>query len=137
MALIEHEAIVAAEPEAVFSLISRVEPFVELTDSVRQIEALGDDCYRWHVRVAGITLAFVVQVTDIQPPTRFAWQSISGIANRGSYTLTPVPEGTLLHFTLEYELKNRLLESAVSGTTASIVRRLSGEIIANMERKLG
>lgn len=136
MPLIEHQATVNAKPEAVFALISRVEPFVELTEAVKAIEALGDDCYRWHVRVAGFTLQFEVQVTDIQPPTHFAWQSVTGIPNRGCYTLTPTEDGTRLHFSLEYELKSRLLEKAISGTTRSIVHRLSDEIVGNVERTL-
>ncbi|MDQ2068621.1 SRPBCC family protein [Natronospira bacteriovora] len=137
MPQIEHEASVSAPPAEVFSLISRVEPFVDLCEAVQDIEALGDDRYRWHVRVAGVKLSFEVQVTDIQPPTHFAWESITGVPNRGRYTLTPTADGTRLHFQLHYELKNRLLEKALSGTTRSIVHRLSNEIVGNVERELG
>ncbi|MCP1727216.1 putative membrane protein [Natronospira proteinivora] len=136
MPIIEHEATLKAEPQAVFELISRVEPFVDLTEAVKAIEALGDERYRWHVRVAGFKLQFEVQVTDIQPPNHFAWRSLTGVPNRGRYTLTPTEDGTRLHFKLEYELKNRLLEKAVSGTTRSIVHRLSNEIVGNVERTL-
>lgn len=136
MPRIEHEATVHAEAEAVFDLISRVEPFVQLTEAVKQIDDLGDDRYRWHVRVAGFKFTFEVQVTDIDPPRHFAWRSLTGIPNRGSYTLTPSEDGTRLHFILEYELRNRLMEKAVSGTTRSIVHRLSDEIVGNVEKAL-
>jgi len=136
MPLIEHEATLKAAPEAVFDLISRVEPFVELSEAVKKIEALGDERYRWHVKVAGIKLQFDVKVTDSQAPKFFAWRSLSGVPNQGRYTLTPYKEGTRLHFSLEYELKNRLLEKAISGTTRSVVHRLSNEIVGNVERKL-
>ncbi len=136
MPQIKHEGIVKADPEPVFALISRVEPFVELCEAVRDIEVLGDGHYRWHVRVAGFKLQFEVEVTEIEPPSRFAWQSVTGIPNRGSYTLTPVAEGTHLHLSLEYELGNRLLARVVAGTTRSIVNRVSKEIVGNMEELL-
>lgn len=136
MPLIEHDATIHAEPEAVFDLISRVESFVDLTRAVQHIEPLGDHCYRWQVRVAGIALKFEVEVTDIQPPHYFAWRSRTGVANRGHYTLTPTQNGTHLQFRLEYELRNRLLEKAISGSTRSIVTSLSSEIAENMEKAL-
>jgi uncharacterized membrane protein len=136
MPTIEHEATVNAAPEAIFALISQVEPFVELTESVTKIEALGEKRYRWHVRVAGFKFQIEVQVTEIEPPSYFAWQSITGIPNHGSYTLTPSEDGTRLRFALEYRLRNRLLEKAFSGTTRAMVHRLSEEIIGNVERKL-
>ena len=136
MQLIEHETMVRATPAAVFDLISRVEPFTRLTEAVKQIEPLGDGHYRWHVRVAGIKLRFEVQVIDIRAPEQFAWESVTGIPNRGRYTLTPCSEGTRLHLTLEYQLRNRILEKAIAGTTQTVVKRLSEEIVTNVEKEL-
>lgn len=136
MATIEHEATIRAEPEAVFDLISRVECFADLTQSVKRIDSLGNECYRWHVRVAGFNLTFDVAVTDTQRPTHFAWRSLTGITNRGRYRLSATEEGTHLHLSLEYQLKNRLLERTVRRTAQSLVRRISDEIVANVERQL-
>lgn len=137
MPVIEHEATIRAAPEAVFELISRVESFVELTEAVKAIEALGDDRYRWHIRVAGLNLRFDVEVTETKAPTRFAWRSISGVENHGSYTLSGMDEGTHLQLRLEYRLKNRVLEKTVNWKAQSLVRRLGDEIVGNVEAKLG
>lgn len=136
MPVIEHEAIVHAEPEAVFALISRVESFVDLTEAVKAVESLGDDRYRWHVRVAGFTLHFDVEVIQSEPPSRFAWRSLTGVRNHGSYTLTATEAGTRLQLTLAYQLRNRLLEATVKRTARSLVQRLSREIVGNVEARL-
>jgi hypothetical protein len=50
--------------------------------------------------VAGVKLQFEVQLADIESPIYFAWRSIIGIPNRGSYTLIPPDDGTKLRFNL-------------------------------------
>lgn len=133
MPIIEHEAVIQANPDAVFALISRVESFVDLTEAVSDIEALGNDCYRWQVRVAGFNLHFDVEVTETVAPSRFAWRSIGGIRHRGRYTLSPAPQGTHLRLELDYELRNRLLEKLTRRRAQSLVQRLSDEIVGNVE----
>lgn len=136
MATIEHEAIIRAQPDAVFDLISRVESFVDLTQAVTDIEALGQEQYRWEVRVAGFHLHFKVEVTEVESPTRFAWRSLGGVQHQGRYTLARHPLGTRLQLTIDYHLRNRLLESLTRRKADSLVKRFSDEIVANVESML-
>lgn len=136
MPIIEHEAMISADPHAVFALISRVESFVDLTEAVTGIEALGADRYRWQVRVAGFHLHFDVEVTETVAPSRFAWRSIDGVRHEGCYTLSQSSQGTHLRLELEYELRNRLLEKLTRRRAQSLVQRLSDEIIGNVEKQV-
>jgi uncharacterized membrane protein len=136
MPVIEHETEIDARPEAVFALVSRVESFVDYADAVKAIERLDHDRYLWHVRVAGLSLNFDVEVTESLPPERFAWRSLSGVSNRGCYRLTPTAEGTRIHLSLEYHLKNRLLEKAVNRAATALVQKLSNEVIGKLRARL-
>ncbi len=136
MPVIEHEVVIQAAPEAVFALISRVEDFALYSDSVEAVTPLGEDRYRWHVRAAGLSLSFEVEVIECTPHERLAWRSITGVHNRGTYQLTAVEGGTRITLTLEYSLKSRLMEKAVNKAAKPMVHRLSNEIIRRVEARL-
>jgi uncharacterized membrane protein len=125
-----------ASPEAVFALVSRVESFVDYAGAVKAIERLDTDRYLWHVRIAGFSLKFDIEVTESLPPERFAWRSLNGISNRGCYRLTPTTEGTRIHLSLEYHLNNRLLEKAVNRVAVALVDKLSSEVIGKLKARL-
>jgi uncharacterized membrane protein len=137
MPVIEHEVEIEASPETVFGLVSRVEEFARYCDAIETIVRLGDNRYRWRVRAAGLPLYFDVEITESVPPERFAWRSLSGVSNRGCYRLTPIDGGTRVSLRLEYSLKNRWVEAVVGKAAKPLVRRLSREIIGNVEAQLG
>jgi uncharacterized membrane protein len=134
--VIEHEVQIDATPEAVFALISRVEDFALYSDSVEAVTPLGEDRYRWQVRALGMSLSFEVEVTECTPHERLAWRSVTGVKNHGSYRLTPVEGGTRLTLSLEYSLKNRLVEKAVTKAARPLVHKLSAEIVGKVRERL-
>jgi uncharacterized membrane protein len=136
MPVIEHEVTIRAPRETVFSLVSRVEEFVHYSRVIETITRVEGSRYRWEVRAAGIPLSFDVEVTESVPPERFSWRSVTGVSNRGTYRLTPVDGGTRIHLCLEYDLKNALIEEAVRKAGNPLIRRLSREIIRNVEARL-
>ncbi|OOG22713.1 cyclase [Thioalkalivibrio denitrificans] len=136
MAVIEHEVEIRASRQAVFSLVSRVEEFVHYSEAIETITRVNDNRYRWTVRAAGIPLSFDVEITESVPPERFSWRSITGVPNRGTYHLIPVDGGTRIHLHLEYDLNNALVEEAVRKAGKPLIRRLSREIIENVEARL-
>lgn len=127
---------IKADPEAVFDLIARVEDFSRYTAVIRDIRALGHDTYRWRVKVAGVPLEWDVEVTERRRPRRFAWRSIRGVANSGSYELEPVPGGTRASFAMEYRLPNPLLELLIAPLANPLIRTVSVEILAAVKARL-
>ena len=136
MATIEHSEIVNAPPEKVFELLRRVEDFAEYSDLIRSIDVMGENRYRWHVRVVGMDWAFDVMVTDIEPPHVLAWESLDGVKNQGRYRLREVPEGTEVALTLSYEIRNRLMEKAVNKAAKPLVGKVSRQILDRVEARL-
>ncbi|MBB3140677.1 SRPBCC family protein [Halomonas organivorans] len=136
MATIEHRATLEAPPERVFALLERVEDFVDYSDLIESIEPLGDGRYRWHVHAVRMDWTFEVEITECRPPEVLAWESRSGVKNRGRYLLTPVPEGTEVALTLEYEIKNRLVEKAVNRAVTPLVNRVSQQILDRVAARL-
>lgn len=137
MATIEHRAVLAAPPERVFALLSRVEDFADYSDLIRSIERLDEDHYCWHVHAVGMDWSFTVVVTESRAPEVLAWKSVKGVRNSGRYELTAVPEGTEVVLTLEYEIKGRLLEKAVRKATQPLVNKVSQQILDRVAERLG
>lgn len=136
MPVIEHEAEIAARRDAVFALVSQVETFADYSEVIDTIERLGERRYRWRVRIAGLRLTFDVEITELDPPHRFAWRSRDGVPNRGEYRLTPTPGGTRIHLWLEYHLASRLAEQAVQPAAKPLLHQLSRDIIRKVEKTL-
>ncbi|WP_434985497.1 SRPBCC family protein [Vreelandella zhaodongensis] len=136
MATIEHSVIVSASPERVFELLHRVEDFADYSDLILSIDTLGDNRYRWHVRAVGMDWSFDVEVTEISPPYVLAWESLDGVRNQGRYQLRAVPEGTEVSLTLQYEIRNRLMEKAVNKAARPLVGKVSRQILERVEARL-
>lgn len=132
----EHTVEIAAAPEAVFDLLTQVEDFCLYTDLIREIQSTGPDTYHWKVRAAGIVLEWDAVVTECLRPSRFAWQSIRGVANGGLYVLTPAGTGTLVSLHLEYHLPNRWLEKAVTRVADPLIRRVEAQILGHVKARL-
>ncbi|WP_043526277.1 SRPBCC family protein [Litchfieldella xinjiangensis] len=136
MATIEHTSIVHAPPERVFALLERVEDLSEYSDLIQSIEPLGNQRYRWFVHAVGMDWTFDVAITECVPPERLAWESLSGVSNRGCYRLKRIPEGTEVTLSLEYQIKNKLLERAVNRAARPLVNKVSGQILSRVESRL-
>lgn len=136
MPIIEHEVEIAAAPEAVFALISRVEDFALYSDSVESVTPLGEDRYRWQVRALGMAMSFEVEVTECVPHERLTWRSVTGVKNQGSYRLSAVEGGTRITLCLEYSLNSRLMEKVVNKAATPLVRKMSDEIVGRVQARL-
>ncbi|MDN3522049.1 SRPBCC family protein [Halomonas ramblicola] len=136
MATIEHRTILKAPPERVFALLERVEDFADYSDLIHSIESLGEGRYRWHVQAVGRDWHFDVAITECRAPEVLAWESLEGVENQGCYRLTPVEEGTEVALTLNYTLRNKLVEKAVNRAASPLVGRVSRQILERVEARL-
>lgn len=136
MPIFEHTVEIKAEPERVFDLIARVEDFCHYTDMIKEIRATGPRTYHWKIGAAGMSLEWDAVVTECVRPKRFAWQSIRGIENGGSYVLEPSKNGTLVSLSLEYHLPSRLVERAVTRVADPLIRRVEAQVLGHVKARL-
>ena len=127
---------ILAAPDAVFNLISRVEEFSQYSKLIDSIRKTSEKSYHWKAKFGGITLEWDALIIEEYRPWRFAWHSIKGFKNSGSYTLTPSPSGTKVCFEMEYNLKTSLLEKALSPLSDRYINRLSEDILGEIKKKL-
>lgn len=127
---------IAATPQRVYELIAHVEGFAEFTEVIREIVPRGGDVYHWVVKAAGVTLEWEAQVIERAPPQRFAWRSLSGVENTGTWDLEPIADGTRVSFTLEYHLASRLLEKAVARAANPLIRKVEAQIMGRVKQRL-
>ncbi|MGC3874855.1 SRPBCC family protein [Halomonas sp. GXIMD04776] len=136
MATIEHSAVLHAPPERVFALLEQVENFSDYSDHIKKVESLGGHRYRWHIHAVGMDWSFDVKVTEIRPPEVLAWESINGVHNSGRYDLLAVPEGTRVRLTVEYQIRNRLVNKAVNKAAGPLINQVSRQILERVEARL-
>lgn len=136
MPLFEHTVEIKADPEAVFDLVSCVEEFCHFTDMIKEIRATGPDTYHWRVRAMGVSLEWDAVVTECARPSRFAWKSVRGVENGGSYVIEPSANGTRVSLRLEYRLPNRLLEKAVARIADPLIRKVEAQVLEQVKLRL-
>ena len=136
MPSIETRAVLPADPDTVFAMLRKVEDFPQYTSAVETVTHLGDERYRWQVRVAGVQYQWVVEIVQSEAPERLAWKSVTGISNTGRYHLTPVAGGTDLRLVIDYTLNSRILDRTVGKLAGPVVRRISAEVLSRVRERL-
>lgn len=136
MPAIFETAVINADIESVFDLISRIEEFPLYADALKEVRKIGHDTYRWVARAGGITLEWDSAVTEFKRPTRLAWRSIRGFANSGAYTLVPSPAGTLVSISMQFSFPSRLLEKLTAPLVIPLTRALAAGILARVKQRL-
>ena len=120
--------------EKVFDLIADVEGFSRYSSLVKSIEKLPSGRYLWTIKVFGTTLTWEAEVVESVRPSRFAWRSVKGVKNSGSYTLKQAGNGTLVEFEVSYILaKNPLLRALVSPMESLMAARVYKEFLSKMK----
>lgn len=136
MPIIHHTVEIKASPEAVFDLISKVENFCQFSSTIETIKPIDGDAYHWVVRIGGMVLEWDTVVTACSRPQYFAWRSISGVSNEGSYTLTPTSSGTLVTLSMKYRLANPLAEKVIKLVTTRLIQRIASEVLMNVKNQI-
>ncbi len=136
MPAIFQTAIINADIESVFNLISRMEEFPLYADVLKEVRDIGNNTYRWVAQVRGIRLEWDSVVTEFKRPTRLAWRSIRGFANSGAYTLVPSPTGTLVSISMQFNFPSRLLEKLTAPLVIPLTRALAAGILARVKQRV-
>jgi uncharacterized membrane protein len=136
MSVIEETYELNASPEAVFDLINEVENTSDYSDFLQSVQKIEPDIYRYTVNIAGIPLSWDARAIERRRPERIAWVSVRGITLAGSFTLRPIPGGTMVYFSMEYSITNRFLAMALRPFIPPLVRIVASEIIAHIKQQL-
>lgn len=137
MAIFSYKVTIDATPQKLFPLIAGVTDFKKYSRFIDDIKDLGGDVYEWHINVAGVPLSWKAKVTHKVSPKYFAYESIDGLYNRGSYTLKRV-EGNKTQVTYEmtYKLPNKYIEFLLSPFISSIIKALSKELLNRVSKEI-
>jgi len=136
MPFVKETVYINAPPEKVYDVIADVENFWRFSNLIKSITASGAATYHWIVNVYGIELEWEAKVVENIKPTRFAWESISGVENSGAYILESTKDGTNVIFSMEYHLPNLILEKIAQVVTGGFMEKVASEILANVKKEL-
>lgn len=123
---------IEAPPEKIFPVIADLSTFARLTSRIEKISLTDERKSHWKARIGGISLEWDAVVTDQRPPFRFAWRSVSGLKNSGSWRLTPVDGSTRVEFSIifhppggmDFLLENRGFRRFINELNEEILRNL-------------
>lgn len=127
---------IKASPDRVFDLIARPEGFPKHSSLVKKVTAAGTAVYHWVVSIYGIEFEWDAKVVESIKPKLFAWQSVKGVQNSGSYTLEPVKNGTRVAFSMEYHLPNAVMEKLTQIFASGFMEKMASDILENVKKEL-
>src|SRR3989338_2217151 len=136
MPIITEVVYIKAAPEKVFDLIARPEDFPKYSRLVKKVTATESAIYHWLVNIYGIELEWDAKVVEMVRPKRFAWKSIKGIQNAGSYRLEPIEGGTRVAFSMEYHLPSAIMERLVEVIAGGFMEKMAFELLENVKKEL-
>ncbi len=138
MATIRHDILIDAPLEDVFDIIARVEGFKNYSKLIRDIKEVSPRRYFWKIEYLGIGFEWEAEVIEFERPRRFAWRSVSGTYNAGSYTLesTEGGNGTKVSFEIEFHLHSHFIDALASPFMSHAMDTVATEMLDNIKREL-
>ncbi len=115
---------VRRDRDELYSFWHDLESFPSFMAHVEEIRPEGPDRWRWKARgPLGMTMDWLVEITENIPSERISWRSVEGSAVDGSGTVSFIPapgsQGTEVHIDLRYD--------APGGAVGALVAKLFGE----------
>jgi uncharacterized membrane protein len=132
---------VSAPIESVWAIVSDPERALSYMSGVTRWEVVSDHPtglgarYRMLIRVGSAEVGGLIEIVEWEEPRELAWNSITGVDQRGRWRLRPAPGGrTRVEIRLAYGVAGsglggwvaeRIAGPAVSGHLRSTVRQLA------------
>ncbi len=131
MADVEASIHIDAAPEAVFDLFNDPDTFVEIIGHLQDADRDGDDIEWVAQGPLGIKLSGEAKIVEEQRPSALTWESTSGALDvRGTARFEPEEDGTLLFYSLSYDVPGGAAGKAVAGALGDA----EGEVQRTLER---
>ena len=119
-------AVVAAPIESVWAVVSDPARALSYMSGVTRWEVVGDEPtglgarYRMLMRVGSAEVGGLIEIVELDQPRELAWNSITGVDQRGRWRLRPAPGGrTRVEIRLAYGV-------AGSGIGGWVAERVAG-----------
>jgi ribosome-associated toxin RatA of RatAB toxin-antitoxin module len=125
---VSRSILIDESPDDVFSLVSDPKRYPEFFQGVTRWKPLSDDVgvgarFRVLMQVGAIEAGGVVRVCEWEDPTTIAWESESGVRQRGRWQTAEEGSKTLLRLEVEYSLSGGPAGWLVERMTSRIVGR--------------
>jgi uncharacterized membrane protein len=128
---VKASAIVSAPIESVWAVISDPHRALSYMSGVTRWEVVSDEPtglgarYRMLLRVGSAEVGGLIEVVEWEAPRELAWNSITGVDQRGRWRLRPAPGGrTQVEIRLAYGV-------AGSGLGGWLAERIAGPAVGN------
>lgn len=127
---------IRASPADVFDVISTVERYADYSPAIRKVGKAPDGSYHWLVSLAGIPVSWDGIVTRSDRPREFAWRSVRGLSNAGSFSLVPTAGGTMVTLRMSLDLPSGLGLGWLKPLLIQYVERVGNDILQAVKRQL-
>lgn len=110
MAHLCHRIRIQRPAEAVFELIADPALYRRFLSGIGRWEPISEKRagvgarYLLLLHAGSIQAGGIVQIVDWSPPHRVAWQSVSGVTQRGAWSIATVDGGSELAIEIDYEV---------------------------------
>lgn len=125
-----------ATPDEVFTIIEDAEKFPRYSVFIKEVKKTEGGNYKWTADVFGIEIKWEARISENIRPVTFAWESVSGFSNKGSYLIEDVNGKSRVHFIMEYHLSSDLLTKITAPIIKKAMEILSSELMENIEEEL-
>jgi uncharacterized membrane protein len=148
-------AVVSAPIESVWAVVSDPQRALSYMSGVTRWEVVNDEPsglgarYRMLMRVGSAEVGGLIEIVEFEAPRELAWNSITGVDQRGRWRLRPAPGGrTRVEIRLAYgvagsgiggwvaeRLAGPRVESNLKSTVRQLARLVEHEHLRNLARQ--
>ncbi len=125
-----------ASPDEVFSIIENPENFPRYSVFIKEVKKTDKGNYKWTADIFGFEIKWEAEISENIRPVAFAWRTISGLDNKGSYLIEDIDGKARVHFIMEYDLSVELLNVITAPLIKKAMEILSTELMENIEEEL-
>ena len=139
---VEVSRVVPATQAEVYAQLERMEEFPRFMESVKRIEVLerspGSTRTHWVVNLQGSTFQWTEEDTFFPAEGRIAYRQIEGDLRlfEGEWRLEPVPEGTRVTLTTDFEFGMPMLASLLNPIAKLMLRKNVEAMLEGIYRSL-
>ena len=112
------------------------EDFPRYSIFISEVKKTDKGTYQWTADIFGFEVKWEAVIVENIRPSAFAWKSISGLDNKGSYLIEDIDGNARVHFIMEYDLNIELINIITAPLIKRAMEILSTELMENIEEEL-